>query len=83
MLAHTLRYLGYVSSKSDPDVQIKSKTKSDVTEYYAYLLVYVDDVLHLHHDTDIFMNRLSEVHRLKDDSVVEPYRYLGANIDKV
>ena len=32
MLAHTLRYLGYVSSKSDTDVWLKSKTKPDGTE---------------------------------------------------
>ena len=45
--------------------------------------MYVDDVLHLDHDPDTFMNRLIEVYRLKDDSVEEPNRYLGANIEKV
>ena len=35
--------------------------KPDGTEYYAYFFVYVDDVLHLHHDPDTFMNRLAEV----------------------
>ena len=61
MLAQTLRDLGYVSSKSDTDVWFNSKTKPDGTEYYEYVLVYVCDVLHLHHDTDTFMNRLEEV----------------------
>ena len=59
MLDQKLRDLGYVSSKDDPDVCLKYETKPDSTEYYAYVLVYVDDVLHLHHDTDTFMNRLA------------------------
>ena len=58
MLAQTLRYLGYVSSKADPDVWLKFETKPDGTEYYSYFLVYVNDVLYLHHDPDNFMNRL-------------------------
>ena len=32
MLTQTLRYLGYVCSKADPDVWIKAKTKPDGTE---------------------------------------------------
>ena len=43
----------------------------------------MDDVLHLHHDTETFMKFLSEVYRLKDGSVGEPDRYLGANIEEV
>ena len=63
------RDLGYVSSKADPFVWLKDKTKPDGTEYYAYVLVYVDDVLHPHHDPDTFMNRLAKVYRLKNGSV--------------
>ena len=45
--------------------------------------MYVDDVLHLHHDPDNFMNRLSEEYRLKDGSAGEPNRYLGDDIEKL
>ena len=45
--------------------------------------MYVDDVLHLHHGRDTFMNRLAEVYRLKDGSVGEPDRYIGANIERI
>ena len=83
MFAQTLRDLAYVSSKADPDVWLKSKTKPDGTEYYAYVLVYVDDVLHLHQDPDTFMNHLAEVYTFKDGSVGELNRYLGANIEKL
>ena len=63
--AQTLRDIGFVSSEADPDVWIKAETKPDGTEYYAYVLVYVKFVIHLHHDPDTFMNRLAEVYRLK------------------
>ena len=59
MFAQTLRYLVYASSKADPDVWLKAETKPGGTEYYAYVLVYVDDVLHLHHDPETFMNLLA------------------------
>ena len=45
--------------------------------------MYVDDVLHLHHDPDTFMNLLAEVYSIKDGSVGEPDIYIGANIEKV
>ena len=80
MLAQTLRDLGCVFSKADPDVCLKTETKPGGTEYYAYVLVYVNDVLHLHHYPDTFMNRLAELYRLKDGSVGEPDIYLPANI---
>ena len=80
MLAQTLIDIGYVSSKADPDVWLKAETKPGGTESYAYVLVYVNDILHLHHCPDTFMNRLVELYRLKDGSVGEPNRYLGANI---
>ena len=83
ILAQTLRDLGYVSYKADPEVWLKSKPKPDGTEYYAYVLVYVDDILHLHHDPDTFMNRLAEVYMLKDGSGREPGIYLRAKIEKV
>ena len=61
MLAQTLKDLGYVFYKADPDVWLKAKTKPDCTDNYAYVLVYVDDVLHFHHDPENFMKRLSEL----------------------
>ena len=45
--------------------------------------MYVDDVPHLYHDPDTFMNVLTEVYRLKYASVGEPDRFICANIEKV
>ena len=52
-LAETMRSLDYVSSQADPDVWIKRSIKPNGEEYYCYMLVYVDDVLHMHHDPKV------------------------------
>ncbi len=81
MFAESLTGLGYVPTKADPDVWIKPETKPDGTEYYAMILVYVDDCLHIHHNCKTLMDRLNQIYRLKEDPC-EPERYLGANIKK-
>ena len=81
-LAETMRTIGYVPTQADPDVWIKRATKPNGQEYYSYMLVYVDDVMHIHHDPSIDMKLLSKFYRLKD-GIGSPSRYLGANIDKV
>ena len=81
-LAETLDSLGYKPTEGDPDVWIKRAVKPCGEEYYAYMLTYVDDVLHIHFDPSLDMKRLNNIYRLKD-GVGSPKRYLGANIDKV
>ena len=46
-LAETINSMGYRSSDSDPVVWIKRETTENGTAYHKYMLVYVDDVLHL------------------------------------
>ena len=72
----------YVATQANPDVWIKRAVKPNGQEYYCYMLVYVNDVLHVHHNPEIDMKLLSRFYRLKD-GVGIPSRYLGANIEKV
>ena len=65
-----------------PDVWLRSQTKYDGEEYYEYVLIYVDDILCFSHDPHFIMNSLASLYKLKGDSVKEPDRYLGANIEK-
>ena len=44
-LAETLTSMGYRSTESDPDVYINRATTDNGTDYYKYMLVYVNDVL--------------------------------------
>ena len=46
-LADTLMDMGYTPSESDRDVWMKRCQKANGTDYYKYILCYVDDILHL------------------------------------
>lgn len=75
--------MGFKSCLADPDVWYKPMTKSDGTEYYAYILVYVDDVLIVDHNPKQFMSQLESLFTIKEGSIGPPSVYLGANIQKV
>ncbi|MGH7974101.1 MAG: hypothetical protein ACREBR_01145 [bacterium] len=74
----TLRELGFKSSLGDPDVWLRSAVKDDGTEYYEYILVYIDDLLIISAKSDNILTYLSKYYRLKD--MGSPTRYLGATI---
>lgn len=74
--------MNYKPSEADRDVWLKQAVKNTDEEYYCYMLVYVDDVLHIHNNPKEDMDRLNSVYRLKN-SVGKPDRYLGANVDQV
>ena len=44
--------MGYKPSQADQDVWLCSATTEDGYEYYEYILVYVDDLLHVSHNPD-------------------------------
>jgi Reverse transcriptase (RNA-dependent DNA polymerase) len=83
MLATSLTDMGYKSSLADADVWTKSNIKPDGFEYYEMILVYVDDILVVSHDTSATMEKLAELYRLKPESVGPPTRYLGATTEEV
>jgi Reverse transcriptase (RNA-dependent DNA polymerase) len=52
-LADCMRLLSYSPCKADPDVWMMETTRlDDSVRYYAYILLYVDDVLCIHHDAE-------------------------------
>ena len=84
MLAETLLYLVYKLSRAEIYVYMKPETNPQTDkEYYAYVLVYVDDLLHIHHDPEIFMRDLKGVYRVKYVSLGPPTQYLGVNVEKL
>ena len=82
MLAQTLGDLGYTSTRADPDVWIRPQTKPNGFEYYEMVLVYVDDILHLSHNTQPTIEALGNLYLLRSEACGEPKRYLGANVGK-
>ena len=79
-LSSSIKSLGFQSSRGDPDLYLRAACKPDGTEYYEYLLVYVDDILCISHDTTPIMRDLATRYRLKEGSIGSPTRYLGADI---
>ena len=51
--------------------------------YYAYLLIYVDDVMVIHHDADIALRQIDKYFKLKTCSIGDPEIYLGAKLKKM
>ena len=82
MLSASIKKMGFTSSKGDPDLYYKPQMKPDGTKYYEYLLVYVDDILCISHNTKAIMDELAALYRLKEGSVGPPERYLGADTKK-
>ena len=81
-LAKNLRQMGFVSCRADPDVWMKPATKADGTEYYQYVICYVDDVAAAMESPQEFMDELGKRFTLKEGSVKEPDMYLGADVKK-
>ena len=78
----SLKEMGYKSCVADPDVWMKPATNKEGYKYWAYMLVYVDDCLLVHHASGPEMEKLKSRYKLKNDFYGGPTRYLGANVEK-
>jgi hypothetical protein len=80
-LASFMQQMGYSSCKADPDLWMKEELRPDDNfKYYSYILVYVDDILVVHHDAMSVLERLNDYLPLKPSSVGDPDIYLGARL---
>ena len=55
----------------------------DGHKYYAYILLYVDDILAIHHDAMSVLNEIHLFFHIKPESKGDPTAYLGAKLRKV
>ena len=78
-----MRTLGWTSCLADQDVWMKAETKPDGTEYYAYMLLFVDDCLCIHHDAVSVLQKLDHFFKMKPGSIGDPNYYLGAKLRKM
>jgi hypothetical protein len=64
------------------DVWIKAhQTKPDGTEYYAYILVFVDDILVIHHAAKKILSQIADYFfRMEPESIGDPDIYLGCKL---
>ena len=69
MFNSTILEMGFESTIADPDVYRRANLKPDGFKYYKYILVYVDDVLILSHDTNIHLRRIQAHYYLNPDPI--------------
>ena len=82
--ANCMRTLGYSSCKVDSDLRYKPVTcPDDGFEYYAYVLLYIDNCLAIHHDTESIMYELDKYIQMKKGSIADPDIYLGNKLQQV
>ena len=82
-LAKCMRQLGYESCIADPDLWFKAMTQtSEKFQYYAYLLLYVDDILAIHHYNEAAIKEIGRFFKMKPGLVRDPNIYLVAKLRK-
>eukprot|EP00980_Cylindrotheca_fusiformis_P022162 scaffold9066_cov80-Cylindrotheca_fusiformis.AAC.1 len=79
-LAKKLDELGFYSCPADPDVWRRPATRPDGTEYYEYVLTYVDDLIAISLEARVILEEVAGHVKLKNDKIEPPENYLGAKL---
>ena len=79
-----MTHLGFTSCRADPDVWMRSSTKSDGSQYYQYALLYMDDVLVVLEEPEkIIRSEIGKYFTVKEESIRIPKVYLGGKLSEV
>jgi hypothetical protein len=82
-LAECMKHLGWNPCRADRDHWMKAEIRPDGGVFYwAYILIYVDNILCMHHDPGAPLSKLDEYFKMKEVSIQVPTFYLGANLKK-
>jgi len=83
-LADCMTHLGITPCLTDPDLWMRPEVHpSDGVSYYAYVLLYLDDVLVVHHNASDVLLDLDKYFKMKPGLVGDPDVYLGATIKQM
>jgi hypothetical protein len=82
-LAECMKHLGWNPCRADRDLWMKSETlPDDGVLYWAYILIYVDEILCVHHDHVAPLATLDGYFNMREGSIQVPTFYLGAKLRK-
>ena len=79
-LVETLHDIFSKPTKADPDVWICPAVKPDGSEYYEYIMCYINDILSVSLDSKSILQSLWGHFKLKDNKIEPPDMYLGAQL---
>ena len=84
-LRSCMKFLGFESSRADPDVWMRESVREDgFTKYYEYVLLYTDDCLVISdHGERVLRNEIGKYFSLKEASIGAPLQYLGGKLRMV
>ena len=83
-MADCMQHLGYQSCKADLDIWLKPCTRPDNGyKYYAYVLLYIDNCLVLHHNDKQVLLEIDKYFPMKKGLIRDLEIYLGAKLRKV
>ena len=79
-----MNFLGFKSSQGDPEVWMWEAIKSDGTQYWEYVLLYLDDCLVVSGNGEKFLrNEKRKYFTLKETSIGPNKVYLGGKMSFV
>ena len=79
-----MQHLGFSSCKADSDIWMRPSKKDDGSEYWEYILLYMDDALVISdRGEDIIRKELGRCFYIKEESIGPPTLYLGNEDSKV
>ena len=76
-------HMGYKLYLANPDLWMREDKMDNGTEYYEYILLYVDDCLVVSQKPKETLHRLGKYFSLKSDSIGPPKLYLGGKLSKL
>jgi hypothetical protein len=80
-LDECMKHLVWNPWRADGDLWMKAETRpDDGVLYWSYILIYVDDILCVHHDHVAPLAKLDEYFKIKEGSIQVPTFYLGAKL---
>ena len=79
-----MEFLGFSPCKADPDVWMRASKREDNTDYWEYVLLYVDDCLCIStHPEKIIREEIGKYFLMKEASIGTPDIYLGGKVSQV
>ena len=79
-----MTFLGFTSCRADPDIWMREAVKPDGSEYWEYVLLYVDDCLVISDNGEkILRKEIGKYFKLKEESIGPPDIYLGGKMRQV
>ena len=78
-----MKHLGYKSCAVDPDMWMRPEGKEDGSEYYEFVLLYVDDCLFVSEDPKNTLMKISKYFLMKPSLLGPQKVYLGGKVSQV